>query len=189
MLTRDLKHFRLIPATAPNEIVPSVPERPGVYLFFFARGVQLLEAASFVDTSALPILQIKRHDHLYTGAAQFSLRQRLYANVRSDITSSSLCRSLLAMEQKCKAISRSGTPACAVRGERTLSQWIRKNALIAIEETRDPYGREQELLFRFSSPLNIAHRRQRPFARMLSAWRCAAFPADRPERAQKKRHT
>jgi hypothetical protein len=189
LLPPHLSNLKLIPARELSANIGSAPGEPGVYLFFLAGGMELLGATSYFETGSPRPLTVHGRQHLYTGAALHSLRHRVYANLRADVTSSSLCRSLLAIERARRAISKSCTPGCKqVRGEQSIAAWLCKNAVVGIEETRDPYNRERELLAQLASPLNIVHRRDRPYARALSAWRCAAFPADIPESARRVRY-
>ena len=184
MLPDELKHLKLILASTLLRDPWAAPDLPGVYLFFLSGGLRLLHSTSYFEFGGKRPLTARGRQHLYTGAAAFTLRERLQANLRADITSSSFCRSLLAIEHVRKAISQSGTRECWVAGERSLTKWLSENALVGIEATDDPFGREHELLNRYASPFNIALRRDQPYSRALSAWRSAAFPADRPQRAR-----
>jgi len=83
------------------------------------------------------------------------------------IEASSLRRSLLAIERRRKAISGSATPACRVKGERSLTRWLCTNALIGLELVDDPFARERQLLSEYASPLNLTLRRREPFARSM----------------------
>ena len=189
MLPSDLQGLTIFPARLIVAEAQRLPDQPGVYLFFVRGGRRLLTATSYFDLECRRPLSFRRREHLYTGAARFSLRDRIQTNLRADVTSSSFTRSLLAIERARRAISKSCTPGCRrVRGEQSLAAWLRINAVIGFETTRDPYGRERELLSRLASPLNIVHRRDHPYAQALSAWRCAAFPADVPERARRVRY-
>jgi hypothetical protein len=188
MLPTELKHLKLIPTHKLWDNLASVPALPGIYMFFLRGGTQLLLATSYFEVGGGAPLSLRGREHLYTGAAAITLRERLHQHLRADVTSSSLSRSLLAVERARQAISKSGTPACRVKGERTLTKWLKENALVGIETTDDPYGREEELLSQFASPFNIAHRRDRPFSRVLSEWRCAMFPAAKPNRARRVRY-
>lgn len=189
MRERILRNLTLIPANKVLEDIEAIPKEPGIYLFFVHGGEQLLRATAYFDGVERELLRVLDCDHLYTGAATTTLRERLQTNLRADVTSSSLCRSLLAIERAHRAISESGTPGSQnVRGERSLAVWLRNNSIIGYETTSDPFRRERELLSLYSSPLNIVHRRDDPYARALSAWRCAAFPADRPEHARRVRY-
>lgn len=188
MLPAELKHFTLIPAAKLTSEPGYLPDKPGVYLFFVRGGDSVLASTSYFETGGESPLRVRKHVHLYTGAARFSLVDRVLTNLHADVTSSSFCRSLLAIERMSRAISRSGTPDCAVVGERTLRVWLRRNALVGFEATDDPFGREHELLASFASPLNIALRRDTPHSRVLSEWRCTVFPPDQPQEARRIRY-
>lgn len=187
MLPKEFQHFRAISARTLLLNPDKAPNLPGAYAFFFAGGKRLLEECTYFDLGGSPPLSLRRTVHLYTGAAM-GLKDRLQQHLRSDITSSSLRRSLLAVEQRRQAISLSGTAVCQVKGERSLTVWLSENAWILIGLTDDPFGLERQILSNHASPFNIAYRRQTPFARVLSEWRQAAFPASRPEKARRVRY-
>jgi hypothetical protein len=175
MLPDDLRRLVVIPAGLVIRDEEQIPERPGVYMFFFRGGNRLLDASSYFDFARLRPLGFRRRQHLYTGAAH-NLRRRLKQHM-TFIAASSLRRSLLALEHEAQAISRSKTPECGVIGEQSLTTWMCRNALIGIEIARNPLERERFLLSRYASPLNLTLRRHQPYARALTQMRLAAFPA------------
>jgi hypothetical protein len=187
MLPNELKHLKLIPycrlADRPNDL----PDDPGVYLFFLNGGTRLLEATSYFDVDGQPPLSVRGMQHVYTGAAYY-LRERLKQHLGTSVENSSLRKTLLSIEHKFQALSNSRTPGCQVKGQKTLTEWLRQNALVGIQIAQEPFARERQILERYASPFNIALRRDRPYARALSKWRCAAFPMDRPERNRKIRY-
>jgi hypothetical protein len=193
MLSKDLKQITPIPAKKLLDCISLVPNTGATYLLLFRGGVHLLEATSFFEVEtrrplrALVLGGPEGAVHLYTGASRF-LRDRLLQNFYSDVVSSSVRRTLLAIEHSRKALSTSRTPMCEVRGERSLTAWMRENVFVGILPTDDPFGRESEVLSRFCSPFNITLRRTRPYSRVLSHWRCVAFPAVRSERARRMRY-
>jgi hypothetical protein len=173
MLPKDLSTLTVIPVSLILVDIERVPARAGVYLFFFHGGTRLLAATSYFNVNRRHPLSFSRHQHLYTGAA-YDLRRRLKQHM-SLIESSSMRRSLLALERERKAISRSKTPGCNVKGELSLTRWLSKNALVGIELTENPFPRERQLLAQHASPLNVTFRRQEPFARSLLEMRRNAF--------------
>lgn len=183
----ELSQFRFASPLTLIKQPSSIPDESGVYLFFFRGGRRILSALSYEDPGFRPLLSLGRRTHLYTGAAR-NLRERLRQHITADLTSSSLRLSLLAVEQSAHALSRSGTPACEVKGERTLNLWLQANATIAFELTTSPFLRERDILERCASPLNIVFRREHPFARRLSRWRQARFPAANRARARRIRY-
>lgn len=187
MLPVDLQHLILIPARFIVNKPHILPTGPGVYLFFLRGGSRLLAATNYAEFSSQRPLSIRGRQYLYTGAA-LRLAERLKQHMTSDLTSSSLRLSLLAIERIHKAISSSGTPACNVRGEKSLSAWLSANAVVGIELTENPFERERELLATYPSPLNIALRREAPYARALSGWRQSTFPPSQPDRARRIRY-
>lgn len=182
MLPNDLRNIQLLTASAIVSSPEAVSAEAGVYLFFLRGGRQLLRATSY-PPSALPLLSTRGRQHMYTGAS-LNVRERLKAHLRADVTSSPLCRSLMAIEKKHKAIWKSGTSWSEIAGEKSLALWLCANATIGIELHTKPFWRERELLSRYASPLNIALRRKDAFARALAGWRCAAFPSAEPSRAR-----
>jgi len=175
MLPDDLRQLVVIPAGLVLRHEEQIPERPGIYMFFFRGGNRLLEASRYFDFSRHRPLGFRRRQHLYTGAGH-DLRRRLKQHM-TFVAASSLRRSLLALERETQAISLSKTPECEVVGEQSLTAWMCRNALIGIEIGRNPLERERALLSRYASPLNLTLRRQQPYARALTQMRLAAFPA------------
>jgi hypothetical protein len=187
MIPRELKKLVLLPASLVFQQPAAVPMEAGAYLFFFNGGMRLLEETSYFECDPRHPLCIEGREHLYTGAAR-DLRVRLRQHLESDLTSSSLRMTLLAIEQKKHAISRSETPDCGIKGEKTLTAWLCTNAYVGLVLSKDPFKQERELLERYPSPFNIVMRRQHPYARALSKLRQSAFPADAPERWRRVRH-
>lgn len=187
MIPRELKKLVLLPASLVFQQPMAVPMQAGAYLFFFNGGMRLLEATSYFACDPRSPLSIGGREHLYTGAAR-DLRIRLRQHLEADLTSSSLRMTLLAIEQKKRAISLSRTPDCAIKGEKTLTAWLCANAHIGLVLSEDPFKQERELLERYPSPFNIVLRRRHPYARALSKLRQAAFPAHAPERWRRVRH-
>jgi hypothetical protein len=187
MIPNELKDLVLVPARHLLEDPLRFPAAPGAYLFFFKGGTRLLEATSYFKCDDRRPVSIRGRQHLYTGAAR-DLRVRLRQHMEADLTSSSLRMTLLAIEQNHRAISRSQTSACAIKGEKTLTEWMCKNAYIGLMPADDPFKQEREILERYPSPFNIVMRRQHPYARALSNSRQIAFPAGRPENARQVRH-
>jgi hypothetical protein len=187
VLPVDLQHLILIPARFIVNKPHILPTGPGVYLFFLRGGTRLLAATNYCQFSSQRPLSVRSRQYLYTGAA-LRLAERLRQHMTSDLTSSSLRLSLLAIERVHKGISSSGTPACNVRGEKSLSAWLCANAVVGIELNENPFERERELLATYPSPLNIALRREAPYARALSGWRQSTYPASQPDRARRIRH-
>lgn len=175
MLPDELRHLTVIPFRALIESTEQVPQRPGVYLFFLRGGTALLQATSYFEFGRRDPISLDGMTHVYTGAARF-LRDRLRQHAGSDTENSSIRKTLLSIESKFGAISNSGTPLCHVKGHLTLTSWLCENAAIAIENHSRPFARERVILNKYASPFNIAHRREDPYARALSAWRCAVFP-------------
>jgi predicted GIY-YIG superfamily endonuclease len=170
-----LPQLTVIPAEILLSGETRVPEAPGVYLMFFRGGRQLLAATSYFDLDGRPTHTVRGRSHLYTGAAD-NLRRRLKQHM-SQINGSSLRRTLLAIELGSGAISRSETPDCAVRGELTLTRWMRSNVLVGVRLTKAPFELERRLLAAHPSPFNLALRRRQKYAKALSALRQSVFPS------------
>lgn len=187
MTRNELKKLVLLPARQLLRDPSKFPAAPGAYLFFFNGGTRLLEATSYFDCDPRPPVSNRGRQHLYTGAAR-DLRVRLRQHMEADVTSSSLRMTLLAIEQKDRAISRSETPDCAIKGEKTLTAWLCKNAYIGLVLNEDSFKQERELLEQYPSPFNIVMRRRHPYARALSKSRQSAFPAHSPEHWRRVRH-
>lgn len=175
MLPSELRHLKLIPAHRLLADLGAVPDVPGVYLLFLNGGMRLLEATAYFDTDLRMPLTARGKQHLYTGAAD-NLRKRLEQHFWRDAGSSSFRKTLLSIEHARCAVSKSRTPCCKISGEDTLSTWLFKNALVAIDFTQKPFERERALITRYASPFNITLRRQHPYSRSLMAWRSVAFP-------------
>jgi hypothetical protein len=176
MLCPDPRGFEFIPVRDLIDYPHSVPNKPGVYAFFLRGGTRLLEATSWFELDDRRPLSRRGHQHLYTGAADF-LGERLKQHMRiGHLHNSSVRKSLLAIEYTTKALSRSGTPACEVRGQLSLTEWLRKNSTVGICFNSQPFELERMMLALHPSPLNITWRREHPYARQLSQWRCKVFP-------------
>jgi hypothetical protein len=170
-----LPKLTVIPADNILSDKSRIPESPGVYFLFFRGGRRLLAATSYFDLDGRPTRTVRGHSHLYTGAAA-NLQRRLKQHM-AQINGSSLRRTLLAIELRCRAISRSGTPNCDVRGELTLTRWMQTNMLVGLRRTNNPFELEQSLLSDHPSPLNLTLRRRQGYARTLSELRRSAFPS------------
>src|SRR5690242_14663979 len=105
----ELKKLRLLPAELVLRNPSRFPNGPGAYLFFFNGGTKLLTATAYFDCERRLPFTIRRRQHLYTGAAR-DIRVRLRQHMEADLTSSSLRLTLLAIEHRHRAISRSETP-------------------------------------------------------------------------------
>lgn len=187
MRTLDPRNFKFIPVRDLIDDPDSVPNERGVYTFFFRGGARLLQETGWFELDGRRPLSVHGHAYLYTGGA-YCVGNRLKQHVRVvNIHTSSLRTTLLAIECATNAISRSGTSACRVRGQQSLTEWLRKNAIVGIQFSKTPFELERKLLAVHPSPLNIVWRRQHPFARQLSAWRCEVFPKGDSRPAHKMR--
>jgi hypothetical protein len=176
MVPSDLRHIKLIPYSTLMDRPNDIPDYPGVYLFFLNGGGRMLETTAYYDMEARRPFSLGVMTHVYTGSAM-NLRERLKQHLRTGIENSSIRKTLLTLEQIFGALSESGTPACNVKGQKTLTAWLRENAIVGYEYHREPVRRETQILKRHASPFNIAMRRHRPYAQALREWRCKAFPA------------
>jgi hypothetical protein len=170
----DLTKFEFISVRDLIDHAHPVPDKPGCYGFFLRGGSRLLEATDWYKLDGRRPLTIRRHALLYVGAANW-LGERFKQHMRIG-NLSSLRKSLLAVEYMREAISRSGTPACNVRGQCTLTRWLCGNAIIGFRFTKNAFEMERRILAAHPSPFNIAWRREHPYARQLSAWKCEVFP-------------
>jgi predicted GIY-YIG superfamily endonuclease len=171
----NLPELNLIPAARIWNDLEAIPERAGIYLFFFKGGANLLEATSYPASALTPFATRAGLTHMYTGAA-IDLRRRMKQHLHRDYRGSSLRKTLIAVEYARKALSgsdrRSGKPI----SEKRLSVWLRENAYISIQPTDSPFEREREVLSSSASPLNITMRRNTEYSRALMQWRVEAFP-------------
>ncbi len=156
-----------------------IPERSGVYLFYIAGGLRLLERTGYFDTDNRVPQERQGRLHLYTGAAN-DLRLRMKQHFERDWRSSTFRKSLLTIEYKRKAISKSRTDHCNVTDEASLTQWLRLNVTVEFQFTDEPFKREFNIIERCASPMNITWRRNHLYSRMLMAWRNEVFPPWRP---------
>jgi len=176
MVPSDLRHIKLIPYATLMDRPNDIPNYPGVYLFFLNGGGRMWEVTAYYEMETRRPFSLGVMTHVYTGSAM-NLRERLKQHLGTTIENSSIRKTLLSLEQIFGALSGSDTPACKVKGQKTLTAWLRENAIVGYEYHRDPVRRENQILKRHASPFNIAMRRGRPYARALSEWRCKAFPA------------
>lgn len=179
MLPDELKNLAFLSAHDIFRCPEDVPAYAGVYLVFLRGGLRILQATSYFDTAEEMPLSIRDHDHLYTGAAS-NLRDRLEQHMRRDIRSSSLRKTLLAIEHQQRAISGCGRHMRRIVNEESLTEWMCCNAVIGIQFTSAPFDRERELISRYHSPFNITLRRHHPYSKALMMWRSATFPRWRP---------
>lgn len=169
-----LGQITLIPAYQTGTECEHVPNKPGIYMFFLRGGTEFLHSSGYFALGGEPPLDIEGYQHLYTGAGQ-DLRRRLHQHLHRNWISSSFRTSLLAVEYARQAISRSGTPHSRVVGDRSLSVWLNRNAVIGYRPTGRPFDCERELIRTHTSPLNLTLRRQHPYSRQLQVWRSQAF--------------
>lgn len=179
MLPDEFDHLTLIPAHELAEGVNQIPTDPGVYLWFVRGGRSILEQSSYFTTKAEgPLLRIDAGDHLYTGAAQ-NLRFRLGQHIFNPIhENSSPRKSLVALERRFGAISKAVESIHDVEDDEGLTEWIFENVTFGIETHPDFFSREYEIIRRYASPFNIAHRRAHRYSKWLMAWRAEAFPPE-----------
>lgn len=174
----ELRHLKLIPFSKIVDRPYVLPTLGGVYFIFLRGGIRILETCSYFELGGhRPLVSWGRH-HVYTGST-CNFRQRILTHCRGDAKSSEFRLTLLAMEQTCKAISRSKTVSCNVKGNISLTRWLRENAWVAIEPCERGWetAREREVILSYPCPLNIAHRRRHPFAKQITRWRQDKFPA------------
>lgn len=152
-----------------------VPAERGIYLVFLDGGRRLLEHTGYFRTETREPVSIGSKLHFYTGSAK-NLRRRVVQHFVRDIRTSSLRKTLFSIEHAKQAISRSGTPRCHIRDEKTLSAWLFRNGSVAIGRAANPLAAERLLLQAFASPFNIKGRAS-PYSDALAGWREAAFPS------------
>jgi hypothetical protein len=162
----------LIPFSRFTKNPELLPAHSGVYMIFLKGGRKILQTCCYYESATSIPLRKWGRDHVYTGSS-IDLRFRLLVHSTSNVRNSNFRQTLLSLEQTCRAISRSNTPYCSVKGEETLTRWLSANASVAVEETNawDQVKREKELLMMCASPFNIAYRRSDDFAKKLSEWR------------------
>lgn len=163
-----------------------LPKLGGIYLFFAKGGLSILRTSAYFACGGAVPITIEGYTLLYIGAAS-NLANRIPQHLFCDLTSSSLRGTLLALQLQLRAISKSRTRHKDVKGERTLTRWLATNAVFAISAADKPFAIEREAVRRLPAPFNIMHRREEPYARLLSALRCSAFPAGAPSRYRKLR--
>jgi hypothetical protein len=183
----DPRDFTFIPVRDLIDHAHPVPNEAGVYGFFIRGGTRLLEATGWFDLDSRRPLTVRRHQLLYVGAANW-LGERLKQHMRTGhLENSSLRKTLLAIEYTTRALSRSGTPACRVRGQVTLTRWLRLNAIVGIRFTRNPFVVERHILEAHACPFNIQWRRQHAYAQALTKWKTETFPTGDSEPAHRMR--
>jgi hypothetical protein len=168
--------FILLSGCEVMECPELVPAERGVYMVFLEGGRKLLERTGYHLTETEEPLSIDDKVHLYTGAAK-DLRRRIVQHFLRDVRTSNFRKTLFSIEDAKQAVSRSGTPKCRIKDERTLGLWLYRNALVAVGCTDRHFEAERILLSRFASPFNIRARRSSLYAQALIGWREAAFPA------------
>jgi hypothetical protein len=183
----DPRDFTFIPVRDLIDLRHPVPDKPGVYGFFLHGGTRLLELTSWFELDGRRPLTIRDHQLLYAGGA-LRLGERLKQHMRiGHLENSSLRKTLLAIEYARHAVSRSGTPACKVRGQISLTAWLRENAIVGIQFTRKPFVLERQILEAHACPFNVALRRETAYAKVLTRWKAETFPKDNPEVAHRMR--
>ncbi|MGH6877488.1 MAG: GIY-YIG nuclease family protein [Rhizomicrobium sp.] len=184
----DLTRFTRIPVRDLIDYPrPVRPDEPGVYAVFLRGGNHLLEATSWFEMDDRRPLSIRGHQHLYTGAGDL-LHARLKQHLRiGHLNGSSVRKTLLSIQVVKRAISRSGTPQCRVFGQVSLTAWLRANAFVAVQFTKNPFDVERQILKEQPSPFNIQWRREHPYARQLTEWKCKVFPRDDPRPRRRMR--
>jgi hypothetical protein len=177
MLPDEFSHLKLIPAHKLRRGLNEIPPDPGVYLWFVRGGMSLLEQSSYFATpKSGDLLKIDAGVHLYTGAAH-NLRYRISAHLQTTFADQSSPRkSLIALECRFGAVSKAVESIHDVVNDAGQTEWIFENVTIGIETNSDPFGREFQILQRYASPFNIAHRRTHRYSKWLMAWRAEAFP-------------
>ena len=154
----------------------SLPNARGVYAFFLRGGTRILELTSWFELDGRAPPSIRGFQHMYTGAADL-LGKRLQQHMRTGhLDNSTFRKTLLATQFMAGAISRSGTPSCNVRGQASLNEWLRQNAILSFQLTSKALLLERRVLEVHPSPFNITWRRDHPYARQISAWKCEVFP-------------
>jgi hypothetical protein len=172
----DPRDFTFIPVRDLIDLRHPVQNKPGVYGFFLRGGTRLLEATDWFELDKRRPLTIRGHAHLYTGAAD-RLGDRLKQHMRiGHLENSSLRKTLLAIEVVARAISQSGTPACRVKGQVSLTTWLRANAIVGFRFTKNAFEMERQILEAHASPFNVAWRRDHAYAKQLTEWKCTVFP-------------
>lgn len=155
-----------------RDMGPIHDDASGVYAFFLRDGERLLEASGYFALGGKPPASIDGHLHLYTGLT-YGLGRRLKNHLTGETRTSTLRKSLLAIDRYCSKPDQIVIGCKDDFNEGPLSEWLEDNALIAVQFAHDPVPIEQTLLGATASPLNIAMRRESSYARRLIALRCA----------------
>ncbi len=159
-----------------------VPRAPGVYAWYFR---EIPDGVPYQDCIAHQGLTL-----LYIGivptrpfvngkpASTRTLADRLRDHVQGPSEGSTLRLSLgcllgagLGLELRRVG---SGRRMTFGTGERALSEWMARNALVTWTIHAQPWEVEERLIHAVSLPLNLQHSRQHPFHDALSACRAAA---------------
>jgi hypothetical protein len=183
MFTIDLSRFTLIRVSSIMDDVEAISQRAGCYLFLIRGGTHILRTSSYFEMGGERPFSYRGFQHVYTGASQRGLRERLKQHTRrGHLENSSLRMTLLTLEFIMQAVSTSETPYCKVCGQVSLSKWLSENAVVAYRITKHGFEIERAILRNYASPFNVDHRRDRPYSQALMRWRAQVFPPDRPER-------
>lgn len=169
---------------SPAEILKpcGVPREPGVYAWYFREIPDGVPYHDCITHQGLTLLYIgiaptrPFANGKLASARTLANRLREHAQGSSEASTLRLSLGCLLSVRLGIELRRvgSGRRMTFGTGERTLSEWIARNALVAWIIHPRPWEVEEQLIHDVSLPLNLKHNRHHPFHGTLSACRSAA---------------
>lgn len=163
---------------APSDISRDssiVPQKPGVYAWYFRQIPPLVPTEECHTFEGLPLLYVgiapRKPSKGKTKQSKRTLRDRLKLHVKrnADVSTLRLSLGCLLSESLGIQLRRVGTENVIkfADGERKLSRWIAQNAFVVWTVVAEPWVIEEELLQSLSLPLNIKGNSRHPFCQTL----------------------
>jgi len=170
-----LNPFKLCVPSGISHDSSIVPEKPGVYAWYFRQIPPLVPTERCHTFKGLPILYVgiapRKPPKDQTKQTKRTLRDRLELHVKgsADVSTLRLSLGCLLSEKLGIQLRRVGTENVMKfpNGEGKLSRWIAQNAYVVWTVVAEPWITEEELLQSLSLPLNIKGNSRHPFCRTL----------------------
>lgn len=151
----------------------AIPDCAGVYMIF-GDTTELVDWAEFEDIEGRPPFRVGGTDLLYIGSSM-NLRARISCHVKDDSTVSTFRMSIGCLLMDDLDLEVFNHPARATfhfgQGEARLTRWMCLNTAVAIWPCTQAGELEKALIKGLPALLNIAERRDRPYAQMLQGLR------------------
>lgn len=164
----------------------ALPECAGVYMIF-GDTAELMEGTGYEQTEGRPPFRVGGTDLLYVGSSS-NLRLRIACHLRDDSTTSTFRMSIGCLLQENLDLEIFSHPTRATfnfgAGEARLTRWMCLNTAIAVWPCTHADELERALIKGLPTPMNIADRRDHPYARFLQGVRDRAN--DRAGRLRRK---